>query len=795
MNLLEARVALRPRSMSDVIDLAGPFCVTNRRLFAAAGAVGEPAGRRAGLPLPGAGWSGRGGRCGSSSPRYLVLAGGATPWRPASSCFASPRQVRVARVLGRFARRFPDLLIARIVQMVDAGVLRRADRAAAHLRRAPLLHHRGRAARIGLAARARSARSSRLVLYRSVPCFGLALACLAAPFVFAMAADLLGNSRGRPDLADGPAVRARCGPTAARATPWPGRCCRRRSWPAPASWATSTCARARRAGTSSCASWRWPTRKEAAGESPREPAAPVAAPLTRLRAEGHPIPHPSGSLWSSVPPCSSFRLSLRFPGWPPPKSPPPTKKPRRSRRPRPPASPCPSRARPWPKCCGRAASISATIPSTRSPRRRSSGATWAPGKNVSACRTLAEACRREAMAKQLDDERALDHQAARPGAAAAPAPVDPARAGPRLPALRPGPAFPRPQEQGRDQDGGAGRRRGRCGRGPGPAGGDRRRSACSSGRARRPRPAICGPPSAACTRPCCAGSKARAWCGSRRIRPTATTSAWSRKSARPSRRPWPRWWLRSSWRNSATSPVTRESFDGVWLRVTGLLAGRIGALLVIVALGLAAACGQPRADWDHSPSGRAGVIGFLGKRGFSVRERLLSVAKIGEPRRTRRRTSARRSSSCSCPARSSATTSGRRSGAGSTAAASRWSSPAAGASCRPGSACGSCPSPRVVSQSIVPSDADAQALGGPARPGARRQPPRVPAEQRDPARAGEGRVRGPALARRRRGRQPRGGARRRLSLSQREPAGRRQRDRARCPAARRRPRQSSWPAI
>jgi hypothetical protein len=76
--------------------------------------------------------------------------------------------------------------------------------------------------------------------------------------------------------------------------------------------------------------------------------------------------------------------------------------------------------------------------------------------------------------------------------------------------------------------------------------------------------------------------------------------------------------------------VTKEGFDGVWTRVTGLLTERIGILLVGLGLLLGGACGQPRADWEHSPSGRAGVIAFLGKRGFSVHERLLSVAKIGE---------------------------------------------------------------------------------------------------------------------------------------------------------------------
>lgn len=76
--------------------------------------------------------------------------------------------------------------------------------------------------------------------------------------------------------------------------------------------------------------------------------------------------------------------------------------------------------------------------------------------------------------------------------------------------------------------------------------------------------------------------------------------------------------------------VTREGFDGVYVRVAGLLAGRIGLLLVGLGLLFGGACGLPRVDWEHSPSGRAGVIAFLDKRGFSLHERLASVAKIGE---------------------------------------------------------------------------------------------------------------------------------------------------------------------
>jgi hypothetical protein len=74
---------------------------------------------------------------------------------------------------------------------------------------------------------------------------------------------------------------------------------------------------------------------------------------------------------------------------------------------------------------------------------------------------------------------------------------------------------------------------------------------------------------------------------------------------------------------------TRDRFESVWGRVTSLLAERLGPALLIVWL-LLSGCGQPRADWEHSPSGRAGVVTYLGKRGFDVHERLLTVAKIAD---------------------------------------------------------------------------------------------------------------------------------------------------------------------
>jgi hypothetical protein len=74
--------------------------------------------------------------------------------------------------------------------------------------------------------------------------------------------------------------------------------------------------------------------------------------------------------------------------------------------------------------------------------------------------------------------------------------------------------------------------------------------------------------------------------------------------------------------------VTRDNFEGMWRRVLPLLGERFGVLLL--ALLVAASCGEPRGDWEYSPSGRAGVIAFLGERGFTVRERLSAVAKLGK---------------------------------------------------------------------------------------------------------------------------------------------------------------------
>jgi hypothetical protein len=99
----------------------------------------------------------------------------------------------VRHVLARFARRFFPYLLARIVHLLVLGLC------AAILVPLPIF-----AARLFFVSEAvllesgspmaSLSRSSRLVLYRSLSCLGLALASLCAPFLFALAADLIGNT-------------------------------------------------------------------------------------------------------------------------------------------------------------------------------------------------------------------------------------------------------------------------------------------------------------------------------------------------------------------------------------------------------------------------------------------------------------------------------------------------------------------------------------------------------------------------------------------------------------------------
>lgn len=192
MNLLSARVALRPRSMSDVIDLAGPFCVSNRRLFLPLVLwVSLPGGLLAYGCRVHAGWSWW--AVWLVIAAYLVVAGGLYTVAAGELLFRAPAELEVGRLLARFLRRLPAYLVARTVQLVVLGLC--------GLITVPLPIFAARLLFTSEAVLLESARplealsrSNRLVLFWSVPCFGLALACLAAPFLFAMGADLLGSA-------------------------------------------------------------------------------------------------------------------------------------------------------------------------------------------------------------------------------------------------------------------------------------------------------------------------------------------------------------------------------------------------------------------------------------------------------------------------------------------------------------------------------------------------------------------------------------------------------------------------
>ena len=192
MNLLEARVTLRPRAMSDVIDLSGPFCIVNRRLMvplamlvtAVGGLVSAVFRLKFGWSWPSV-WVVVAG--------YLLLSNGIYTQAAGELLFRRAHEIRVRAVLGRFARRFFPYLLARIVHLFVLGLC------AAVLVPLPIF-----ASRLFFVSEAvllesgtvlgSLARSSRLVLFRSLSCLGLALASLCAPFLFAMAADLIGNA-------------------------------------------------------------------------------------------------------------------------------------------------------------------------------------------------------------------------------------------------------------------------------------------------------------------------------------------------------------------------------------------------------------------------------------------------------------------------------------------------------------------------------------------------------------------------------------------------------------------------
>jgi hypothetical protein len=178
--------------MSDVLDLAAPFCFANRRLLVPLALLVMAAGcLLSWVCRMKLGWS--------WSWVWLVIAGyywltiGIYTQAAGELLFRGADEVRLRQVLGRFARRFVPYLVGRLVHLLVLGLC-----AALFV---PLPIFASRLFFVSEAVLLESgspfgslARSSRLVLFRSLSCLGLALACLCAPFLFALSADLIGNA-------------------------------------------------------------------------------------------------------------------------------------------------------------------------------------------------------------------------------------------------------------------------------------------------------------------------------------------------------------------------------------------------------------------------------------------------------------------------------------------------------------------------------------------------------------------------------------------------------------------------
>lgn len=122
MNLFASRVVLRPRGLTEVLDLALPLCMANRRLLGALalGALGPLGLLAAGLRLR-AHWS-------WPVVWTVVLLGalvaeGIFTVALGEALFRDPAEVRVALLPGRFARRLAVDLMAHLTRALLVGLL------------------------------------------------------------------------------------------------------------------------------------------------------------------------------------------------------------------------------------------------------------------------------------------------------------------------------------------------------------------------------------------------------------------------------------------------------------------------------------------------------------------------------------------------------------------------------------------------------------------------------------------------------------------------------------------------
>ncbi len=120
MNLFAARVALRPRSLTEVLDLAAPFCLHNARLLGRLSALVllPLAAAIAGLRL-GLGWSWP--AVWVTATALAWLAEGAFTVALGEALFRDPGEVRIGASVGRFLRRLPALVTVHLTRLVVVG--------------------------------------------------------------------------------------------------------------------------------------------------------------------------------------------------------------------------------------------------------------------------------------------------------------------------------------------------------------------------------------------------------------------------------------------------------------------------------------------------------------------------------------------------------------------------------------------------------------------------------------------------------------------------------------------------
>jgi hypothetical protein len=191
MNLLAARVVLRPRSLAEVLDLAVPFCLAGKRVMGRlaalvlAPALAVCAGLRWGF-----GWQWQ-----SVMLVALVLGDvveGAFTCAAGELLFREPRDTSAAAILARFIRRLPRafaaLVVCRVLLAVALPLVVTLPMVALRLlftREVVLLEEAGPFAALG--------RSHRLVKNHSGKGIGLLTALSVGPALFVVGAEQLGQ--------------------------------------------------------------------------------------------------------------------------------------------------------------------------------------------------------------------------------------------------------------------------------------------------------------------------------------------------------------------------------------------------------------------------------------------------------------------------------------------------------------------------------------------------------------------------------------------------------------------------